>query len=82
MNEILIIVFILGYVAIASENFIKINKAAIALLTGVRVLDDLYSVFAGQAFSSGSAHTSSRRDIEYFIFSSRCDDDCRIDRCT
>lgn len=35
MNGILIAVFVLGYLAIAGENFIKINKAAIALLTGV-----------------------------------------------
>jgi Na+/H+ antiporter NhaD/arsenite permease-like protein len=31
----LIVVFILGYVAIASENFLHINKAATALVTGV-----------------------------------------------
>lgn len=31
----IIIVFILGYLCIALENFLKINKAAIALVTGV-----------------------------------------------
>ena len=31
----IIVVFILGYLCIALENFLKINKAAIALLTGV-----------------------------------------------
>ncbi len=35
INGILIVVFVIGYLAIAGENFIKINKAAIALLTGV-----------------------------------------------
>jgi len=35
MNIALITVFIIGYTAIASEHFIKVNKAATALLTGV-----------------------------------------------
>ncbi len=35
MNLLLILVFILGYIAIATEHSIKINKAASALLTGV-----------------------------------------------
>lgn len=35
MEATMIIVFILGYVAIATEHFIKINKAASALLTSV-----------------------------------------------
>jgi Na+/H+ antiporter NhaD/arsenite permease-like protein len=35
MNIALITVFMLGYMAIASEHFIKVNKAATALLTGV-----------------------------------------------
>lgn len=35
MTLIIIIVFLLGYIAIATEHLIKINKAASALLTGV-----------------------------------------------
>ncbi|MES2590240.1 MAG: sodium:proton antiporter NhaD [Bacteroidota bacterium] len=35
MNTIIIVLFILGYLAIAFENFIKTNKSATALLTGV-----------------------------------------------
>ncbi|MBK7212703.1 MAG: sodium:proton antiporter NhaD [Bacteroidales bacterium] len=35
MTLIIISIFIIGYVAIATEHFIKINKAAIALVTGV-----------------------------------------------
>lgn len=35
MTFFIIIIFILGYIAIATEHFIKINKAATALLTGV-----------------------------------------------
>lgn len=35
MNILLVLIFIIGYFAIAGENAIKINKAASALLTGV-----------------------------------------------
>ncbi|WP_336514369.1 sodium:proton antiporter NhaD [Pollutibacter soli] len=35
MEQLITIVFILGYLAIAGEHFIKINKAASALITGV-----------------------------------------------
>ncbi len=35
MLAAIIVVFILGYLSIALENFLKINKAAIALVTGV-----------------------------------------------
>ena len=35
MDILIILVFIVGYVAIATENFIRINKAATALITGV-----------------------------------------------
>jgi len=35
MNQIIITIFVLGYIAIAAEHLIKINKAAVALLTGV-----------------------------------------------
>jgi Na+/H+ antiporter NhaD/arsenite permease-like protein len=35
MIELIILIFVIGYIAIAGEHFIKINKAASALLTGV-----------------------------------------------
>jgi Na+/H+ antiporter NhaD/arsenite permease-like protein len=35
MSEIVVLIFVLGYAAIAFENTIKINKSAIALITGV-----------------------------------------------
>lgn len=35
MTELVITIFVLGYVAIAFENSIKINKSAVALVTGV-----------------------------------------------
>ena len=45
MENIIVIIFILGYLAIATEHFIKINKAATALLTGV-LCWTIYSLFA------------------------------------
>lgn len=45
MNSILIIAFIIGYTLIALENKIKINKAAIALFTGV-LCWSIYILFA------------------------------------
>jgi Na+/H+ antiporter NhaD/arsenite permease-like protein len=35
MNTVIAVVFVCGYLAIAGENFIKVNKSATALLTGV-----------------------------------------------
>ena len=35
MTGLIIFIFVLGYIAIAFEHAIKINKAAIALVTGV-----------------------------------------------
>src|ERR1035437_5174440 len=35
MNSIIISIFIIGYIAIAFENSIKISKSSIALLAGV-----------------------------------------------
>lgn len=37
MNTIIIIVFVVGYIAIATEHSLKVNKAATALVTGVLV---------------------------------------------
>ena len=45
MENIIVIIFIIGYLAIATEHFIKINKAATALLTGV-LCWTIYSLFA------------------------------------
>ena len=35
MTELVILIFVLGYLAIAFENSLKINKSAVALITGV-----------------------------------------------
>jgi len=41
MNELLIIIFIVAYAAIAFEHPIKVNKSASALIGGRIVVDDL-----------------------------------------
>jgi Na+/H+ antiporter NhaD/arsenite permease-like protein len=35
MNSLIVAIFVLGYIAIATEHWVGINKAAVALLTGV-----------------------------------------------
>lgn len=45
MNSLLIIVFIVGYVAIATEHLIRVNKAASALVTGV-LCWTIYAIYA------------------------------------
>lgn len=45
MKAILIIIFVLGYTAIATEHSIKINKAASAILTGVLIWT-VYIIFS------------------------------------
>ena len=44
MNTIILICFVLGYLLIALESKIKVNKAAVALFTGV-ILWTVYTVF-------------------------------------
>ena len=46
MTAIIIIIFILGYLAIALEHSIHINKAATALVTGV-LCWTVYILFSG-----------------------------------
>lgn len=46
MTTVIIIIFILGYLGIAFENNVKINKAATALVTGV-LCWSVYILFAG-----------------------------------
>ncbi len=59
MLIIMSIIFILGYVAIALEHPLKINKAAPALLLGV-------STWAVYAFGSGDAHLIDEKLLEHF----------------
>src|SRR5690349_14362891 len=49
MNYLLIVIFILGYIAIATEHVIKINKAASALVTGV-LCWTVYALLSGEKY--------------------------------
>jgi len=76
----IIIVFIFGYLSIALENFLKINKAAIALVTGV-VCWILY------IFSQSEKEVTANELIEHMgnlsqilFFLARCYDHCGINR--
>jgi len=60
-----IIVFILGYLAIAFEHPLKINKTASALLTGVLVWT-IYSISKGDASELGH-HLASTSEILFFL---------------
>jgi NhaD family Na+/H+ antiporter len=69
MTIIILIIFVIGYLAIAFEDFIKINKTATALLTGVLcwtfyVLDNKdVTVFSAVL----SHHLSSIAEILFFL---------------
>lgn len=58
MTTVIILCFVVGYIAIAAEHFIRINKAASALLTGV-VCWTLY------AFTQPDVHTTSHQLAEH-----------------
>ena len=60
-----IIVFILGYLAIAFEHPLKINKTASALLTGVLVWT-IYAISKGDA-SELAHHLASTSEILFFL---------------
>ena len=57
MTAIIVIIFIVGYLAIAFEHSIKINKAASALLTGV-ICWSIYALWGGdkELISENLAH--------------------------
>ncbi len=60
-----IIIFILGYLAIAFEHPLKINKTATALVTGVLVWT-LYAISKGDASELGH-HLASTSEILFFL---------------
>lgn len=60
-----IIVFILGYLAIALEHPLKINKTATALVTGVLVWT-IYAISTGDASELGH-HLASTSEILFFL---------------
>ncbi len=60
-----IVIFILGYLAIAFEHPLKINKTASALLTGVLVWT-VYAISTGDATELGH-HLASTSEILFFL---------------
>ncbi|HEY5823793.1 MAG TPA: sodium:proton antiporter NhaD [Cyclobacteriaceae bacterium] len=67
MEAIVIIVFVLGYLAIAFEHPIKINKTATALLTGV-LCWTVYALFSEDHVSESlSHHLSQISEILFFL---------------
>jgi len=60
-----IVIFILGYLAIAFEHPLKINKTATALVTGVLVWT-LYAISKGDASELGH-HLASTSEILFFL---------------
>src|SRR4030095_12584452 len=67
MTIIVAIIFIVGYLAIAFEQPLKINKAASALLTGV-ICWTVYSLSGGTVVSENlSNHLSEIAGILFFL---------------
>jgi len=67
MEAVVIIVFVLGYLAIAFEHPIKINKTATALLTGV-LCWTVYALFSEEHVSESlSHHLSQISEILFFL---------------
>jgi len=62
MNTLLILIFIIGYAAIAFEHSIKLNKAASAILTGVLC----WSVYILNAAGAEEIHHISETLMEHF----------------
>lgn len=77
----IILVFILGYLCIALENFLKINKAAIALVTGV-LCWTLYILSSGEKEMISTElidHLGELSQILFFFIG--CYDHRGADRC-
>jgi len=67
MEAVVIIVFVIGYLAIALEHPIKINKTATALLTGV-LCWTIYALFSEEHVSESlSHHLSQIAEILFFL---------------
>ena len=69
MQILLIIIFVIGYIAIALEHPLKINKTAIALLTGV-LCWTVYIVSAknpNTVLGELSHHLASVSEILFFL---------------
>jgi NhaD family Na+/H+ antiporter len=67
MELIVVVVFVLGYLAIAFEHPIKINKTATALLTGV-LCWTIYALTSGQSVTENlSHHLGQTAEILFFL---------------
>ena len=81
-SVLMISVFIIGYLAIAFEHPIKLNKAASALITGV-LCWTIYMVQSGDVHQVTESLLHHLGDIAGILFFSiGCHDNCRIDRFT
>jgi Na+/H+ antiporter NhaD/arsenite permease-like protein len=67
MELISIIIFVIGYIAIALEHPIKINKTATALITGVMVWVVFAIAYKGENLSLLSHHLGETSEILFFL---------------
>ena len=69
MTALLIVIFVLGYTAIASEHAIRLNKAASALITGVLcwVIYILYAPDKHVVSEELTAHLGELSGILFFL---------------
>jgi Na+/H+ antiporter NhaD/arsenite permease-like protein len=67
MTTLIITIFILGYIAIATEHSIKINKAATALVTGV-LCWTVYILFSPDKLFVGEELTKHMGDLSGILF--------------
>ena len=67
MITLIIAIFILGYIAIATEHSIKINKAATALITGV-LSWSVYILFSPDKLFVGEELTKHMGDLSGICF--------------
>ena len=84
----IVTIFIIGYLAIALEHPLRIDKAAVALLLGM-LLWVLYAFGAESIVPVADAEelshylaSSTTLQIRDFIFLDRSYDNCRADRCS
>lgn len=67
MIALIVLIFVLGYIAIATEHTLKINKSAIALVTGV-LCWSIYALFTSDKALVGEELTHHLGDLSGIIF--------------
>jgi hypothetical protein len=76
METVIIIIFIIGYVLIAFEHPIKVNKSATAIVTGV-LCWTLYAMSSQDQIEEVTHHLAALwRHRCYFVFLIGCNDHC------